>query len=149
VLASALGVAACNKDEELSPVPSILLQALEPREVKAASQDTVFLQFRFTDGDGDLGVDRTTGRYDIYLKDRRNDDTLFYTLPDIPDETRDAVTGALKGTATVLIQTAFLLPRDSLHAVTGDTLSYEFWIEDRAGNQSNKVITPEIFLLPP
>lgn len=151
-LLCAAALAGCNKDDApLSTTPSISFVSLEPRTVKAASsEDTVFLTFRFSDGDADLGVglDAPAGQYDVFLKDSRDSVVNQYLFPDIDDALRDPAKG-MTGSATIIIQAALLRPRDSLHGVLGDTLRYEVYVKDRAGHESNRFTTPEIFLTPP
>jgi len=144
------GLASCKDETPLSTTPSIAFVSLDPRTVKAASsEDTVFLTFRFADGDADLGVGPDAGsEYDVFLIDNRDSTVNQYLFPDIADELRDPAKG-MTGTATIIIQAALLRPRDSLHTVLGDTLKYEVYVKDRAGHESNRFTTPEIFLTPP
>ena len=149
-LLCATALAGCKDETPLSTTPSISFVSLEPRTVKAASsEDTVFLTFRFADGDADLGVGAdAAGQYDVFLTDSRDSTVSEYLFPDIADELRDPVKG-MTGTATLIIQAALLRPRDSIHTVTGDTLRYEVYVKDRAGHESNRFTTPDIFLTPP
>lgn len=150
-LLCAAALAGCNKDDSpLSTTPSIAFESLDPRTVKAASsEDTLFLTFRFSDGDADLGVGLdASGQYDVFLTDSRDSVVNQYLFPEIDDALRDPAKG-MTGTATIIIQAALLRPRDSLHAALGDTLQYEVYVKDRAGNESNRFMTPEIFLTPP
>ena len=146
-----VALASCKDEAPLSTTPSIAFESLDPRTVKAASsEDTVFLTFRFSDGDADLGVgaNGSSGQYDVFLIDNRNNQVNQYLFPDIADELRDPAKG-MSGTATIILQAALLRPRDSLHTVLGDTLKYEVYVKDRAGHESNRFTTPEIFLTPP
>ena len=149
-LVCAAALAGCKDESPLSTTPSIAFVSLDPRTVQAASsEDTVFLTFRFADGDADLGVGgNTPGQYDVFLVDSRDSTLNQYLFPDIDDELRDPAKG-MTGTATIIIQAALLRPRDSLHQVLGDTLQYEVYVKDRAGHESNRFTTPEIFLTPP
>ena len=141
--------AACKDPESLSKVPSIGFVSLEPRVVKAASsEDTVFLEFRFSDGDADLGVPSSSGEYDVFLTDSRDSTVRQFLFPEIADELRDPVKG-MTGTAVLILDAALLLPRDSLHTITGDTLHYEVYVRDQAGHESNRFTTPDIILTPP
>ena len=143
------GLAACKKGNNWSKTPNITLKQLAPNTVRAGnSEDTVFVSFSYTDGDADLGVDPQSGFYDIYMKDSRDTTVFRYLFPPIEDDMRDPDRG-MEGTFTVFVHAAFLLPRqDSLHLATGDTLQYELYIRDRAGHESNRIITPDIYLLP-
>jgi hypothetical protein len=146
-----VALASCKDETPRSTTPSISFVSMDPRTVKAASsEDTVFLTFRFSDGDADLGVgaNTSTPQYDVFLTDNRDNKVSQYLFPEIADELRDPAKG-MTGTATIILQAALLRPRDSLHTVLGDTLKYEVYVKDRAGHESNRFTTPEIFLTPP
>ena len=150
LLLSALALIAfapgCKKKNELSPIPLISLTGFGPDSVKfGASEDTAFLSFTFVDGDADLG--NTAINTDIFLRDSRNGNVQGYSFPEFPEAVRDPEVG-MTGSAIVVLYAAFLLPRDSIHAVTGDTVRYEVWVKDRAGNESNHFTTPDLYLLP-
>ncbi len=143
-------LAACKDEDPLSATPSIGFVSLEPRVIRGANtEDSTFLEFRFTDGDADLGVGSgSTGQDDMYLVDSRDGTVLSFLFPDIADELRDPAKGMM-GTAVLIIPAAIITPRaDSLHMATGDTLHYEVYVKDRAGNESNHFTTPDLFLTP-
>lgn len=137
----------CKKEgTPRSPIPSIALTGFGPDSVKlGSSEDTAVLSFSFTDGDADLG--NTTANTDIFLRDSRNGNVQGYSFPEFPDAVRNPDIG-MEGTGTVALLAAFLLPRDTVHAVTGDTVRYEVWIKDRAGHESNHITTPDLYLRP-
>jgi hypothetical protein len=142
-------LAACKDPDAVSPIPYISFEELEPRIVKAASsEDTAYLRFRFSDGDADLGVPTQSGQYDVFLVDSRDGKIREFLFPEIADELRDPTKG-MTGSATIILEAALLIPRDSLHTVLGDTLHYEVYVKDRAGHESNRFITPDIILTPP
>lgn len=108
----------------------------------------MFLTFRFTDGDGDLGNDVTRGDYDVFLRDSR--DSGFpvqrYPFPPIPEDAVSPVDG-ISGTGVIAILGNTLKIRpDTVHTFRGDTLTYQMWIVDRAKNMSNVITTPPIYL---
>lgn len=142
---------ACKDEGSLSTTPSIGFISLEPRVIRGANpEDSTFLEFRFTDGDADLGVGSgTTGQDDVFLIDSRDGTELKFLFPDIADELRDPVKG-MTGTAVLIMPAAIITPRlDSLHLATGDTLRYEVYVKDRAGHESNRFTTPDLILTPP
>jgi hypothetical protein len=145
------GVVGCKKNTK-SPIPVLTFIALSPDSIKGgSSKDTSYLSFAFADGDGDLGNDPTTGKYDVFLHDVRdstNDITFRYIFPDIPDDARDPYEG-LKGEGVIKLQAALILPRqDTLHKKHGDTALYEMWIVDQAQNKSNVVATTPLYIRP-
>lgn len=142
-------IAGCKKKNTGNPVPEITFLSMTPQTLRGgSSEDTLFLAFRFSDGDGDLGNPYTGGNYDIYLIDSRDSLASGYYFPEIPEEYKDPYEG-IKGTTTLILPGTYILPRqDSLHLEQGDTLQYEVYIQDRAGHESNRFTTPTIYLLP-
>lgn len=143
--------AACKDEESLSTTPSISFVSLEPRVIRGASpDDSTFLEFRFADGDADLGVGAdATGEEDFFLVDSRDGTVLSFLFPDIADELRDPAKG-MTGTAVLIMPAALITPRlDSLHLANGDTLRYEVYVKDRAGHESNHFTTPDLILTTP
>ena len=144
-------LSACKDEGTLSTTPSIGFISLEPRVIRGANaEDSTFLEFRFTDGDADLGVgSAATGQDDIFLIDSRDGTELKFLFPNIADELRDPAKG-MTGTVVLIMPAALITPRtDSLHMATGDTLRYEVYVKDRAGHESNRFTTPDLFLTPP
>lgn len=141
-----LAFAACTKNN-ISKIPQISSVSLSPNEVKAgSSSDTVYLGFHFRDGDADLGNDQSTANYDIFLVDNRNiEDTLAFFFPAIDESVKNPDYG-LEGNCTIKLLAAFLEPRPD--HLQGDTLHYDLYIKDVAGNVSNHLTTPDIYLLP-
>lgn len=142
-------IGSCKKKDAGNPVPEIKFIDMTPQSLRGGgSEDTLFLSFRFSDADGDLGNPYTGGNYDIYLIDSRDSMEAGYYFPEIPDEYRDPYSG-MKGTTTLILPGTYILPRqDSLHLLLGDTLQYEVYIKDRAGHESNRFTTPVIYLTP-
>ncbi len=147
------GFAACKKNNNTT-VPIISFVALEPDSVHAGSvKDTTFLLFGFKDGDGDLGNDPASGKYDVFLRDSRYVGDSTYTdwrffFPPIPDDARDPVNG-MEGRGEIALRALYILPRqDTLHKLHGDTLRYKMWVIDKAGNTSDTIETTPLYILP-
>ena len=130
---------ACSKNN-LSKIPHISLVALVPQDSFIINVDTAFyMVFKFTDGDGDLSNDTNSG---VYIKDSRFP-ALGFTKNLFP-----TIDAAIENPKNGLSGTCYFFPLpqpaprgDSIHQLEGDTLAYEFYITDRAGNQSNHIIT--------
>ena len=134
----------------LSPIPFIDSVYFGPDSVRAAViEDTAILIFNFTDGDADLGNDPNGANYDVFLKDTKDTARhLEFFFPNIPNELRDPDYG-MKGTCQILLPSAFLPPRpDSLHMTTGDTVTFEYYIKDQAGHESNHLTTGRLLIRP-
>lgn len=124
-------------------------------------QDSLYIEFTFTDGDGDLGFeDFSTDdcelcdsscyshpTFSLFVLDSRfnivNDDTIrclkTFNVPYVPPK---GATDAISGSVTVLLTNEFCLPGKAM-----DTVNYSIVIKDRAGNFSNKIETGDIILL--
>ncbi len=143
--------AACQKSANNSPYPQITFKYLTPDSVAAASpRDTVYLGFDYTDGDGDLGNPGHNPASYIYLIDSR--DTSMkqnYPFPDVTDAAAHDPQYGMSGSCLVLIQAATLIPRsDTLHTNQGDTVQFTTYIVDEAGHESNRFLTPKIYIRP-
>lgn len=136
--------AACNKNSA-SKIPVITLTAFRPDSMHV-NVDTTFIEFTIVDGDADIGNDTVSV---IHLKDSRFDSAGFVKTPFPTIDTR--VEDAKKGMTAqcIFIPVPQPTPRlDSLHMATGDTLTYEFYITDRARHQSNHIITHPLIIRP-
>lgn len=144
VLVSLLVIlSACKKKSNSSVVPAINFTSLTPDSVKnLALEDTVFINFHIVDGDGDL----TSSTGGVYLKDSRFDSAAPYRLP-FPDVPTDAVSpkDGLDAICTVRLAAGILMNLRPDH-LTNDTLSYELYIVDGAGHESNHVQTSRIYI---
>ena len=137
-------LAACQPANKNSPFPHISLNNFGPTTVKAGNvSDTVFLAFDFTDGDGDLNSSTF-----VKLIDSRDSSVRNYPFATIDPSLIDPDRG-LEGICYVKIQAAGLVIRtDSVHFEKGDTLSYTTYITDAAGNESNRLNTPQLIIRP-
>jgi hypothetical protein len=142
-----VGFSACDK-EAVSKIPNISLASINPSDppIVRAFVDSVFITFRFTDGDADIARTPSDTMSAIYIKDSRNDSTGFekISFPSIDVAIEDPKKG-IQGTCTFWLDN--LAPRsDSIHTRFGDTLFYIFYITDRAGNRSDTIVTPQIIV---
>ena len=141
---------ACKKNTK-SNTPAINFVSLTPDSVRAGSnQDTTFLTFGFTDGDGDLGNDPTSGKFDVFLRDSRDTSIPITKLffPPIPDDARDPING-MEGEGRIALRAVYITPRqDTLHKLHGDTLRYDMWVVDQAGHVSDTITTTPLHILP-
>lgn len=134
-------VTSCEKNE-VSKIPQIGFLQLTPQVIKAG-RDTAFLQFSIRDGDADLGVKPGANKYDIYIKDLRFDSSDFigYLFPGIDPGIKDPAKG-ITGICTFLLIPQLLYARtDSPRHYFFDTARFEVYIVDRAGNNSNRIVT--------
>jgi hypothetical protein len=156
VIAGMFAMASCLKIEELPDIPHIEFRSFtvfDTIDILGNNSRGGRLLFYFEDGNGDVGLDAPT-------KDQTDTTNLFFTLyrktkgqmvqapandplrPSsyrIPYMERTGQNKILKGTVSVVFFYLFYS--------AADTISYDFYIEDRAMNQSNVASTGEIVLV--
>lgn len=103
----------------------------------------------FTDGDGDLGHEE---ELNIFFFDLRDTSFPFtqYRIPFIPEEgAANGISGEiiLDLESSCCIYDSGQAPCTPSEEVPRDTVIYEVYIVDRAGNESNRVLLPPITLL--
>ncbi len=114
--------------------------------------DTILATITFTDGDGDIGNenDETT----IVITDLRDNtpEESAIKLPKVPEPgANNGISGEI---IFRLLPTCCLYPPEfeqvlctpSTSSFKVDTLRYEVYIIDRAGNESNKIILEPIYI---
>jgi hypothetical protein len=130
---------ACKKEEGPPVVPEITLLSVAPTTVVQFGEE-VQVRISYKDGDGDLGrVDADD--FSIWVKDARLATADGYHVqPLAPIGSSVAIEGEL----TIVLRPLFLLGNGSEEAT-----KYTLELQDRAGNWSNEVVTPEIIITSP
>jgi hypothetical protein len=130
--------------------PVITFKSLSRNYMKQNSNslaDSLLLTFSFTDGDGDLGSDDSVG---VYIKDGRDGfDKPPYKIPYInPQGAGNGISGeiSIRLNTTCCTFANGYPPCSVVPNVPYDTLTYQVYIRDRAGNESNVIETPQILL---
>ncbi len=115
------------------------------KQGELGNEDSLFVNFSFTDGDGDLG---SQDSFDVFFIDLRdNTEAERFRLPKIPEKgSGNGVIGTAKLTLPTTCCRGILPPCKPSRLKPVDTLVYEFYVRDRAGNLSNRVKTSPIFL---
>lgn len=108
--------------------------------------DSVLLTLSFTDGDGDIGSDDSIG---VFLIDTRDD----FQQPGfrIPFVGQQGVGKGISGEIFISLPTSCCFYDDGripceVSPGTTDELVYELWIQDRAGNESNRINLEPVLL---
>ncbi len=110
--------------------------------------DSIFVSFSFEDGDGDLGdMDGSN----IFFIDLREEDEFIshrFRIPELPNGQNDR---AVQGEITVKLLTTcckndLLDPCEPSEEKPYDMVQYDIYIQDLAGNQSNRTRTSPIIL---
>jgi hypothetical protein len=170
-------VAACGDNAPIFKVePQIEFARWEPPKVRESgglgggdSVATLFIQYK--DGDGDLGAKNDNDPPNMFLTDLRPelpitdlvsrdttingrdttvvdtivayDGKLNYRLPNMTPEARKP---SIQGEIGVELSG---LTRLSAGKGQNDTLRFRLYIEDRAGNKSNEIVTEPLIIQPP
>jgi hypothetical protein len=157
VLVVLLALSSCRKIEQLPVIPHIefrsfaVFDTLDPfGNISKCGR----LKFHFEDGDGNIGVqavsdiqvDTTNLFFTLFRKTGGSmvevpaNDPLKPSAYRIPYLERLGQNKILKGTISVTFLYLFYSPTDS------DTIKYDFYLKDRALNESNVASTSEIVL---
>jgi len=140
-------VSSCVSPPEYPLEPVLTFESISSTSLVEGSQDTVFLRFAFTDGDGDLGhgdpqaPEPDTTR-NVFLSDSRVPGfPIFYHIDEVAQS--DNVQ-AISGFIDLRFNPGFFacLSLDEPQ----DTLSLSLYVVDRAGNRSNSIRTPLLTL---
>lgn len=150
LLACLFGFFACIKPPSYPIEPVIEFTSLSKFTIKQSTLnvDSITINFSFTDGDGDLG---DSDSINIFVTDTRQDFVANkFRIPFIPPE--GAANGISGEVSIVTYSTCCIFPDGQVPCTPStaypvDTLTYKIQIRDRAGNLSNIIETPPIFVL--
>lgn len=114
--------------------------------------DTIIATISFTDGDGDLGDDNNETTIVITdLRDNTIEDSAI-KLPKVPEA---GANNGISGEIIVrILPTCCIYPpefeqercKTSISSYKVDTVNYEIYIIDRAGNESNKIKLEPVYV---
>lgn len=148
-LALLAAFSSCKNNNSMSNIPSISLISMTPDSIKqGASEDTVYIKFGLEDGDADLGHDVSSTDKDIYIRDNHTDSFTGYNFPEIAQGILDPSKGITGACTFKMLGALIYVRQDSIHLLNGDTVSYELYIKDKAGNNSNHITTPNLYIRP-
>lgn len=161
-----LWLVACIDPPSYPIEPEIELVEMIGDTVSSNIRDTVSVVLSFTDGDGDLGYNKEviddninpdcintcdSVCYDtkytsiIAIDSRTNCSMTGFHLPFIPKKgSSDAITGLI--TINVFQQFCFNEDQTEPRFTGIDSFKIHIRLKDRAGNYSNEIITPTIFI---
>lgn len=153
ILIIALGIGSCLEPPDFADVPSISFIGMSKDSLMQGvfEEDSLRLRFSFEDGDGDIGRENNTPENNVFLLDTRTGqlDNSF-GIPFIPQQ---GSSNGIEGTVELVIySTCCIFPNGQDPCQTDpnfpyDTLQYEIYIVDRAGNESNRITTSAIRLI--
>lgn len=129
----------CNKDDgpPFSVIPEIELVSISTDTVVQFS-DILIITIEYRDGDGDIGQENPDVN-SIFVRDARLENyDGFYIGPIAPIGTEVAITGQLN----IEFPSLFLFGNGS-----AENTFFYLYLVDRAGNQSNEIITPTVTIV--
>ncbi len=147
-----IGFMACVQAPDYEDTPYIEFVSMSKNAMNQGSfADTLFLIFNLTDGDGDLGVEEDGTTKDIVLIDNRTGNVYdSFKSPLIPEQ---GTGNGIEAEFRLLVLSSCCVFPDAIPPCSvveeypTNQLSFDIYITDRAGNQSNVITTPEIELI--
>ncbi len=119
----------------------------------SANEDSIRIFFSFTDGDGDIGIapeDKIESAFDVIVTDTRNGTILDrFFAPYVPPK---GASNGIQGTGEILIFTTCCIYEDGTVPCEpnpeqpSNEMVLEVYMRDRAGNESNRILTEAINL---
>lgn len=129
-------VTSCKKDKVdlLDPVPAVLEVTVSPTSV-VEFQDSIVFSVQYRDGDGDLG-ENTPDAANLFVVDNRINVTERFRIRELAPSGSDI---PITGTLLVTLRNTGITDNS-----TSQTFDYTIYLVDRAGNESNRVVTPAV-----
>jgi hypothetical protein len=150
-----IGFAACVRPPDYPIEPRLEFVGLSKSTVLqdglVGPRDTFFLTVSFTDGDGDIGFQDSDST--LYVVDTRKKGSRIRVndvqgLPSVPQQgAGNGITGEIRMRIFGGCCTNSLIPCSAPFTFPRDTVIYEVYIKDRAGNESNRIAIPPVYIL--
>jgi hypothetical protein len=136
---SSLLLQGCKKDEDnYGPQPEIEFISISPGTV-AAFSDSLIITIQYTDGDGDLG-ENVSGVENAFVTDTRTSLTYGLRIRQLaPDNANITIRGQIKLIIPALGHSG---------GAASESATFQVYVKDRAGNQSNVVTTTPVNVTP-
>lgn len=128
----------CKKDEDVALEPQIEFLSISPGSIKQY-RDSVVISISYLDNNGDLGENETEIP-NAFVKDLRNNLEYSFRIRQLaPDATI-----AIKGNLEIIVPQVALVNSSS----TSESATFEVYVKDRAGLESNKITTTAVTIVP-
>lgn len=144
-------ILSCTKPPDYPIEPVINFKSFSKTSIKQGSlnQDSIVVTLGYTDGDGDLGSE--DNNVDIHAIDMRTGLTVTSSrsIPYVPPQgAGNGISGELY---LIFFTTCCIHPETNQICMPFadfpvDSLVYEIYITDRAGNESNRILTDPLFV---
>ncbi len=144
---------ACTQPPEypIEPVIEYLSVSKNTMREGKFQEDTLYVTIGFTDGDGDIGRTDDDSTIDLFVTDMRTGITdNSYKIPFVPElgsgnGISGTITFQLFSTCCIFDDPGYV-PCEDIAPEPFDTVQYEIYLVDRAGNMSNVVVTEPILI---
>ena len=140
-----------SPDYPIEPQIEFLSFSKSEMDQGSLNNDSLTMLISFTDGDGDLGSPPETAEKNLFIIDNRTGQIFnSFKTPIIPEE---GVGNGVSGEIRVLMFTTCCIfpdnipPCESPDLYPSNEVTFDVYIRDRAGNESNRVTTAPITLL--
>lgn len=150
-----LGAVGCLSAPEYPIEPVVTFERLSRDSMIQGSllEDSISVILSFTDGDGDISLLESDTISNVFLENRKTGETVSsFKLDPIPEQgAENGISGdlRLRVYTTCCDYPPFVLefPCQPSMSYPVDTLLLEAYIIDRAGNESNRVDLPPVYLI--
>ncbi len=146
ILVLIIGMVSCKKPTVTSTIPTLSFLGYKHFYDINYKDTTGYLKMYFTDGNGDIGMNQGESGVDFYsaLWYKKNgvwtSDTLNYNFR-LPYLVGLGGTGTMKGEVDIIYNKIIVT------SIPHDSIKFQCYISDRAGNNSLKVFTDEVDLV--
>lgn len=138
----------CTQAPDFSEVPAISFVSMSRNTMKQSKfpTDSIRVVFSFQDGDGDINIKDSAN---VFIIDKRQNALQEqYVIPMVP---KLGSNKGISGEISITIHTTCCLPPngkpcEKLVDFPRDSLVYQIYIKDKAGNKSNVIETKPVFL---
>lgn len=141
-----LAVCSCKKAGKPLEKPEIVFRALSHNTVVSGNaKDTVIISLRYSIAAANIGAGDTIVK--VFGIDKRDDFQSIFPFPNEIDGTLTEEDVNISGNLTVKLSANQFFTLRPDHP-NGDTLRYEIHLKDKNGVESNRVTTPDIYIVP-
>ena len=142
-----LGITACIQPPDYNIEPEIEFVNVSKSQVMQAI-DTFRINFSYTDGDGDIGLDLDDPNNNVIIIDSRTGFEESFKVPVVPQQ---GASNGISGEISLLVFASCCLNSNPICLPTQDAnpeeITYTIQMFDQAGNASNIIETTPIFLI--
>lgn len=148
---STIILSGCINAPDFSDTPSLTFIGFDKSSMVQGdlNTDSITIVIDFTDGNGDIGSKSNSSDINLFIFDNRNGEIYDnIKLPEIPQE---GAFNGVKGTIRLKLYNGCCLfddkPNCTIVPTESNQLSFDIYLIDQGGNQSNTITTSDIELI--